>query len=290
MIARSPILPPGARVGVFAPSGRFDPTRRDAGLAWLTDHGWVPVRLDLGLTADRYLAAPDADRLARLQRALREPGVDALWAVRGGYGLTPLLPHLRWTGVAPLPIVGFSDVTPLLDLAQRQTGARCVHGPVLHSLAGTAPRWRDHLVDVLTDLPLAPLHGTPLVDGACEGPLRGGNLALLAATCGTPFQLDAAGAILVLEDVGEPPYRLDRMLVQLDQAGVFRGVVGVALGTFSGGPDLPGVPEVLRQRLAGLGVPVLMDLPIGHTEANAAWEVGRVARVDGATLSWPDRG
>lgn len=283
-------LGPGSRIGVVAPSGTFDPARRDAGLAILESHGFELVRFDLDLQPALYLAADHATRRARLIDAWTHPDVDAIWAVRGGFGVTRLIDDLPWDALRPIPLLGFSDLTPLLEAWSRRGGV-ALHAPVLHNLADIAPAWTSHLFDLLAGHDTLPLPGRTWVDGVAQGPLCGGNLAMIAATCGTPWQLDARGRILVLEDVGEPAYRLDRMLVQLRQAGVLDGIAGLALGTFSGGPSPDEhVQHVLITAATALGVPVLAELPIGHTDQNAAFPVGAMARIARGQLSFDGLG
>lgn len=275
-------------IAVIAPSGAYDPVRFEAGLALAREAGLTLEVFPGLLQPHRYLAAPDEVRLAQLVEALTSPAYGAVWAARGGFGVTRLLDRVPWHRVQPKPLIGFSDVTPLLDAMRVKVGAVGVHGPVVHSLPVTRPEHRERLFDLLTGRPVAPLAGTPWMSGDSSGPIVGGNLSMLAATCGTPWQTDARGALLLLEDVGEPPYRLDRMLTQLRQAGVFRGVAGVLVGSWEAcrPPDgaLWSVEDVLREHLVALDVPVLADLPIGHGAENAAVPIGATARIDGDRL------
>lgn len=279
-----------ARVAVVAPAG---PSRNPAalaeGLAMLTARvGSVRMVGDV-TGAWRHFSGTDADRGRALADALTDPDVDLVWAMRGGYGVGRLLDALPWASLKPRPVVGFSDLTALLDALSRRAGSPVVHGPMVHSLAATAAPWQARVFDLLDGRPLAPLVGEAWVRGDARGPIRGGNLALLAAHCGTPWQIDARGALLALEDVGEPAYRIDRMLLQLRQAGVFTGVRGVLVGTFSDCTSADAsyqVLDVVREAVAGLGVPVLGALPFGHTAANAALPIGREARIDGDHLRW----
>ena len=238
----------------------------------------------------RYLAAPDAHRLARLVQALTDPAFAAVWVVRGGSGITRLLRHLPWHRLPPRPIIGFSDLTPLLEALRARVGAAGVHGPVLHSLAATDPHDRARLFDVLAGRPVPPLQGEAWVTGEARGPLVGGNLTMLAATCGTPFQVQARGAILCLEDVSEAPYRLDRAVQQLLDAGALDEVAGVALGTWEGCAPPAGADwtlrDVLIDALRPLGVPIVGGLPFGHGARNHALPIGRQATLRDGALSW----
>jgi len=284
----APLLPPGATVAIVAPSHYFYEDRYQQGLEILEGWGYRPIEAEGLRRQHRYLAGDDAHRLDTLVGALTAPGIDAVWAARGGSGVTRLLSRIPWTVLGARPLIGFSDLTPLLDqLGWR--GLPAVHGPVVHSLASTDAASLEHLRALLAGEPLAPLRGRALVAGSAEGPLVGGNLCMIAATCGTPFQLDASGAILVLEEIGEHPYKVDRMLQQLRDAGVLHGVRGVALGTFTGceAPDGAGytLRDVLRDQLGDLQVPVTTDLPIGHGAANRAFVVRSPGRLDGGTLT-----
>ncbi len=287
MMERPVLVPAGAPIAVVAPSGAHNVERFEAGLAIARGLGFDLRPTEGLLQPHRYLAAPDEVRLGQLRDALTSPDVAAVWAARGGYGLTRIIDELDTRGVDRRPVIGFSDLTALF-CALRGTEATCVHGPVVHSLPGTDDASRDHLARLLTGRPLEPMSGTAWVEGDAAGPMLGGNLCLLAATCGTRHQLDAAGGLLLLEEIGEPAYKVDRMLQQLVSAGVFRGVAGVVLGEFTDcrvpdGADYA-LQDVLLDHLAPLGVPVLAEVPIGHASANRAFVWGSVGRIQRGRL------
>ncbi|MBN2801198.1 MAG: LD-carboxypeptidase [Deltaproteobacteria bacterium] len=288
----TPLLRRGAEIAVIAPSGAYQPHRLEEGLRRIEAEGYRPVPFEGMLSPERYLAAPDAVRLAHLCEALTDPRWDAVWMVRGGYGLTRLLADLPWEALPPRPVIGFSDVTALL-LPLFAAGSPVIHGPMPHSLPGTDEASVEHLFRLLAGAPLAPLEGEQWVRGSATGWLAGGNLTMLASLCGTPWQPDLSGAIAVLEDVGEAPYRLDRALQQLCSAGVLDGVAGVALGSFTSCEPPAGASwtlrEVLLDHLAPLGVPVVAELPIGHGEANRAFPFGASATLAGGRLWWAPR-
>jgi len=272
------VIAPGAPIAVVAPAGAFDPARLQAGVAIARAHG-----RDLTLFPDllrpvRYLASSDEQRASQLVEALTDPGWTAVWIARGGFGITRILHALETVELPARPVIGFSDATALFAALWRRGVGPLVHGPVLHSLSATDEGSIEHLFDMLAGRPAAPLEGETWVAGVAEGPIVGGNLATLTSLCGTPWQLDARDAVLVLEEVGEYAYRIDRMLQQLTDAGVFDRVAGVAVGQLVD-CRLPAdatftFRDVMLDHLGRLGVPVVGDLPIGHGPANRAFVWG----------------
>jgi muramoyltetrapeptide carboxypeptidase len=267
----------GAPIAVIAPSGICDPARLEAGLAIARAAGH-DLRPFPGMRQPhRYLSAPDDVRLAQLIEAFRSPDYAAVWLARGGYGLTRLLPLLP-DDLPIKPVIGFSDGTALFS-ALHVRGFPLVHGPVVHSLPITDPASCDALFDVLAGA-RPPLTGAAWRGGAAAGPVIGGNLAMFAALCGTPWQIDTHGAIVILEDVGEAPYRVDRMLQQLVSAGGLHGAAGVAFGQFTGCAPPADATWTLRDvLLEGIpeGVPVMGDLAVGHGGSNRAFVWGAAA-------------
>ena len=279
------LVPPGTPIAVVAPSHAFNPDLLAEGLALARAAGHTLVVPPDLLQPRRYFAADDDHRLAQLTDALTSDRYGAVWAVRGGSGLTRLLPRIPWDRVRRRPVIGFSDLTPLLEASVRAAGGVAVHGPVLHSLPATDADDREALWRLLDGRELAPLRGDPWSAGRASGRVIGGNLTLLAATSGTPWQPRAAGKVLLIEEIGELPYRLDRALQQLHSAGVFRGVRAVLLGTFTG-CEAPAdaawtLDDVLREHLLPLGVPVLAGLPVGHGRRNHPVPIGAFAHLDG---------
>ena len=234
----------------------------------------------------RYLAGTDAERRSDLHRAFSGE-FDAVWAARGGYGVARLLADLPWRDLAPVPLIGFSDLTVLLNQVAAR-GAPAIHGPVLHSLSRSDPASQEHLRRLMAGEPVEAFEGIPLVPGDASGALVGGNLCVLASACGTRWQLRTHACILLLEEINEVPYKVDRLITQLYDSGCLDGVAGVALGTFLG-CDAPSdadwsIHDVLRDLLEPLGVPVLAHLPVGHGSQNRAFRVGAPARIVGNRL------
>ncbi len=277
----------GERVAVIAPAGPFDRESFDAGLAVLQRR--YSVRFDPTLfDRHRYLAGSDSRRLAELRAALADPGVRAIFCARGGYGTMRLLAQLAELGTAIAgdlkPLVGFSDITGLHQwLQQQRIGS--VHGPVVTQLGHQPESTCERLFALLESTsPAAPLSGaTTFFGGTAEGPLIGGNLTVFSRLLGTPFLPPLDGAILLLEDVGERPYRLDRMWTHLALAGVFRKVRGIVLGSFSQceerEADYTGA-EVLRDLAGETGLPCAAGFSIGHGAVNEPVPLGVRVRLD----------
>ena len=284
------MIPKDTPIAVVAPCGAYDPERLEAGMEILRARGHAPQLLPGAEARWRYLAGDDDHRTAQLTEALTNDAYGAVWMARGGSGLGRILHRLPLAGIAPKPVVGFSDITSLMTALDRVGGWPMIHGPVVHSLSVTDDGSLDHLFDLLAGRPVQPLQGVTGVVGQSTGGLVGGNVAVLASGCGTPWQLDARGRILVLEEIGEPAYRLDRLVQQLRSAGVFDGVVGVALGQLHNcrvpeGADYT-IVDVVMGHLAKLGVPVIFDLPVGHTPQNRAFPWGAQGTLSNGTLSW----
>jgi muramoyltetrapeptide carboxypeptidase len=285
---RPPRIAPGARVAVVAPAG---PVPRDtfaAGAAILGERYGL-VYDDRIFARTGFLAGGDDERLAELTRALADPTIDAVICARGGYGLMRIVDRLDGAAFARAPksIVGFSDVTVLLAWAAR-AGVTAVHAPVVTHLGMVGSDDAAALFALLESTsPPPPLTGLrAIAGGRTEGPLLGGNLEMVTRMVGTPWAYRLDGAVLLLEEVGERPYRIDRQLTQLRLAGALARLGGVVLGDFidcvekdGSGPD---AEAVLAERLGGLGVPVLAGVPVGHGKRNRALPHGARVRLDAA--------
>jgi muramoyltetrapeptide carboxypeptidase len=299
------VIPPrvarGQIVGVVAPSGPIrgkQVERLRRGLACLGDA--FELRIADSVTAPSasgapsYLAATDRIRAAELTAMLADPDVRAIVCARGGYGLMRILPELDPALVArdPKPIVGFSDATALLAWAHR-AGVRGIHGPLVVQLGDLPPADVAHLIAVLTEP--SPLGERPWQlrghgRGRVQGALVPANLSLAALLVGTPWQLPLAGAIALLEEVGERPYEIDRYVTQLALTGALAGTAGAVIGDLircrdpappSGEPD----PEdaalaALLDRLGAAGVPAAVGAPVGHGDRNEAVPFGARCELD----------
>ncbi|HVU05455.1 MAG TPA: LD-carboxypeptidase [Polyangiaceae bacterium] len=288
------IVPPplarGDRVVVVAPSGPFDRALVLRGVAWLRER----YEVDFGeaLFEQRgYLAGTDERRREELNRAIADERARAVVATRGGYGLTRIAHALDLSPLRTRPkwLVGFSDVTALHAEASR-FGVASIHGHNVAGLGRGDDRARERWEAVLR-APTARRRFDSLTvvrGGRATGPVVGGNLTVLFSSAAAGRLVLPEGAVLLLEDVGEAPYRVDRMLTALLVAGALDRVAGVLLGSFTdSAPGRYGVPveEVLAERLGELGVPVLAGFPAGHGPENESVVLGVPATLDGATAS-----
>jgi muramoyltetrapeptide carboxypeptidase len=280
-------LHPGDPVAVIAPAGPFDRPAFEAGLTVIGRR--YRVRYDERIHArHRYLAGDDDRRLAELTAALADPETKAVFCARGGYGSMRLLGKLSALAATPAiirkPLIGFSDITALHQWLQSR-GLVSIHGPVLTQLGRLSAQGPERLYSLLESAsPAQPLTGTATyVGGAVEGPLLGGNLSVITRLLGTPFLPPLEGAILLLEDVAEQPYRLDRMWTHMELAGVFRQISGIVLGSFIGCEQRDASytgADVLRDLAAATGLPCAAGFPIGHGDINDPVPLGVRARLD----------
>lgn len=285
-------LGPGSRVALVAAAGPIPEGGVDRAAERVRSFGWEPVEGRNARGRRGYLAGSDAERADDLNAALRDPAIDAVWLLRGGYGTMRILDAIDWPALArdPKALIGYSDNTAL-HLAANAVGVAAFHGP--HPHTPEFPDFaRDTLLRVLTNpepagvLPFpdgGPARADTLAGGAAEGPLVGGNLSMLSATMGSAYEVQPEGAILFIEEVGEAPYRLDRMLSHLKLAGVLDAVAGIAVGGITEVPGTQGqalARELLHDRLGGLGVPVAVGFPFGHIDDNWTLPVGLRARLD----------
>ena len=292
-----PVLVPGDLLYVISPSGGLRSSERfEEGLAIWRQRGYK-VQLGEGYNDGwGYLAGSDQRRRAQLLAALTSAECKGILCSRGGYGGTRLLEGWQWPEASLKWLVGFSDITSLLWSLSRQ-GVVGVHGPVLTTLSAEPAESVARLFDLVERHRMLPLSGKGWAEWGCGGTASGvllpGNLCVATHLLGTAAEPDLTDVILAFEDVGEAPYRLDRMLTQWRSMGKFRGVKGIALGRFSGwepaqpGPTLT-VEEVMRDRLVDLGIPIVSGLPFGHDGENAALPVGLPVELnaDAGVLSW----
>jgi muramoyltetrapeptide carboxypeptidase len=303
-VAEAPAPGRRAGIGLFSPSGRAHPAQVAAGAAFLQSRGHRVVLSPQALLEWRYFAGADAARAEGFHRLLDDPSVDVLMATRGGYGLTRILPLIDWRRVraARKALVGFSDFTALNCAAYARAGLASFHGPMAGVDFGDGepdPFMRAHFeaalfgtgdrVDVETDPRGAPAR--------VRGTLWGGNLSLLTHLAGTAYLPLVKGGLLYLEEIGEQPYAVERMFLQLAHAGVLRRQRAILLGDFtdcvpSNTQRYPySMAEAIETLRAIAGCPVLEGLPFGHVARKLTLPFGMpgalAIRRGGYTLSWP---
>lgn len=286
---------PGARVALIAPASAVPEVKLQSALDYVRKLGMEPVVYPSCYFANRdgYLAATDAQRAKELNDAFADPTIDGIWCIRGGYGCHRLLPLLDFDRIAGNPkwFGGYSDVTALHTAFNQVCGFETYHC----TMPSTEPEPGGFTESWLKKALFGSLEGeipnpegkemTTLVPGTAEGALCGGNLSLLAASLGTPWEIDTKGKIFFLEDIGEKTYRVDAMLTQLRNAGKFRDCAGVILGAWTDcEPEFPEktlqLPEIFEQLIAPAGKPLVMDFVCGHVLPTAALPLGRSCKLD----------
>jgi muramoyltetrapeptide carboxypeptidase len=243
------------------------------------------------LARDGYLAGDDESRSADLGSMVDDPRVRAIWFARGGFGTARILGRVPWRRLARRgkPMIGYSDLTTLFCAAVDRARVPCLYGPVVTELGDGAsyhgPSLRALLAGRGVDMPFGPRR--ILAPGRARGQLAGGNLTMLTSLWGTRYQPDLKDKILLLEEIGEETYRIDRMLTQLRLAGAFEGLLGVLIGAL----DVPArrkfppdraLGEVLLENFLPLGIPVVVDLPLGHRRGKWTVPLGGTVHLETA--------
>ena len=234
-----------------------------------------------------YLAGKDRDRLDDLNHAIRDPRIDAIWCLRGGYGMIRILPGIDYDALcrAPKTIIGYSDITALHAAVQRKCMMISYHGPTARETMSEFSRdsFLRALVDQTDSCGVAP-SAREISHGHAEGRLVGGNLAVLASLCGTPFAPDLSDGILILEDINEHVYRIDRMLEQLMLSGALNGCKAIVFGECVKCTDddagARAFDDLLREIAEELGVPCMAGIPVGHIHEQWTIPLGATAVLD----------
>jgi muramoyltetrapeptide carboxypeptidase len=278
-------LTPGDRVSVVAPSGSVPRERLDAGLEVLRGWGLEPVVAPhvLDEHPSGYLAGSDQARADDLVDAWCDPTTAAVLCARGGYGVQRMVDLLDWDelrAAPPKPFIGYSDITALHEAFATRLGLATLHGPMaaaetfLHD-GPTQESLRRVLFDPEGERALTSTTARTLVPGRAQGVTLGGCISLLASDLGTPYaRPSAAGGILLIEDVGEEIYRLDRILTQLLRSGWLDGVSGIVLGSWSDCGPYDAVRALFLDRFAPLGVPMVEEFGFGHCGSTLTMPLG----------------
>lgn len=287
---KPPPLRPGDLIAIAAPAAAVEPTVVEAGVRLLERAGY---RVRVGAAVLRqagYLAGSDAERLEDLHALFADRAVRAILCARGGYGSGRLVPRfdVELARRHAKIVVGYSDITFLLTQLVQRAGLVTFHGPMLADLPVNAAG-SDALLRLLAgDRTLWSLRAREIIQpGTGEGVLVGGCLSILVAGLGTPYAIETKGRLLFLEDVNEKPYRVDRMLTQLRQAGKLEGVAGVLFGDMTGcghAGDAVTVRDVIREAFAAASYPVVFGLPTGHGGGTVTLPLGVRARLAGERL------
>ena len=276
---RPAALRPGDTVGIIAPAGVIEREALEAGCAWLVHRGYQPFYLPSILDRDLYFAGNTARRLDEFHQMFAHAEVKAIICARGGYGCNYLLPgiDLELIRANPKIFCGCSDVTTLLTYLCDAAGLVAFHGPMLNVDVRQDGVDEDSWMAAMTSgeayqREFSPDEVQTLVPGNAEGMLYGGCLSLLCASLGTPYEIETRGTILFLEDLAEPAFRIDRMLMHLKLAGKFEGVGGVIFGEMLNCGPREGKDHTLQQvalRVLGdLGIPITYGLKSGHVSRN----------------------
>lgn len=269
------------RVQIVAPSSHFKKSEYLAGVKVLEGLGLQCLARKDIFARELYFAGDDKRRATELSKALLDPKAQAVLFARGGYGAMRLLPHLQKMKTKPQPkiVAGFSDSTPVLNFVQQRWGWPVFYSPNVTSLAEeskTSLAMRSYVNTLFgkQTYPYAVKNLKVLKNGAAKARLVGGCLSLIAATLGTPFELKTDNCILFLEDVGEKPYAIDRMLTHLRLAGKFNKVKGVVWGSLSSVQSQKEYVAMLQNVFANDRFPVLFDFPAGHQKKRLTFPLG----------------
>lgn len=286
-------LKPGDTIGVMAPAGAVNPSEMAQGVDRLKEMGFR-VALGRSVTKEfRYLAGTDRERAEDLNRMFSDPDIAAIVCARGGYGTARIIPFLDEGVIARHPkiLVGSSDVTVLLNYLRQRFDWVTFHGPMVAPAFGKRPSiltdtwFRKILVEAQGEGPISVAGVKGLRGGQAQGPLVGGCLTLLCSSLGTPYEIQTDGTLLLIEDINEAPYRIDRMLTQLKAASKFRHVNGVIFGKM---PECHppaqssySLEDVILDRLGDQEFPILYGFPTGHGEEQVTLPIGSLLRMDG---------
>ena len=278
-------LMPGDTVGIAAPAGPFDPTKFMKGKAVLESMGFRTF-FDEGIFQKHgFFAGTDVQRADQVNRLFADPAVQAVICARGGYGSMRILRFLDFKIIQNNPkiFVGFSDISVLLFILHARCSLVTFHGPVVTTLANTDKQTIAAMLKVMTAdkiFDLKPEKGIALKPGVCSGVVVGGNLTTLCHLAGTPYTPNFNGKILFLEDRGEAPYRIDRMLTQMKLAGCFEGLKGLVLGSFEECGQLDEIFRIVQEMFKDVNIPILSGFEIGHSKINITIPIGLEATLD----------
>jgi len=288
-----PSLMPGDAVGIAAPASPFDRADFESGCRIIESFGLQPVFPEEVFAAHSFFAGSDDLRAGLLNAFFADSHIKGIWAVRGGYGFLRILPFLGYSMIRANPkvMIGCSDISAGLNTISRKCGISTIHGPMVASLAKADQATLDSIFMIVSGgrLPVLGADGPVIFPGRAIGPVMGGNLTTLCHMLGTPFAPGFKDAIVFLEDIGEKPYRIDRLLFQMKLAGAFNRISGVCLGTFVNCGNMEEIYRIFEDVFTGAGVPVMAGFQAGHGLPNLSFPIGLPAILDTAsrTLAYP---
>lgn len=278
-------LSPGDTIGVAAPAGHFNTEIFFQGISVLESMGFrvrVPNEI---FSQSGYFAGTDALRADLLERLFKDDSVKAIVCARGGFGSVKTLPLLDFKIITDHPkiLIGYSDISVLLNVFFEKSRLVTFHGPVVTSLANADRQTKEKMLTALTSDERIEIHArNPLCiqSGEAVGTVMGGNLATLCHLIGTPYMPSFSSRILVLEDTNEACYRIDRMLTQMKLSGSLEGIAGLALGTFEQCGRKDALYGVIENIFEGRSIPIAAGFDIGHGKRNMIFPVGIEATLD----------
>ncbi len=286
-------LAPGDCIGIAAPASPFDRQRFDRGVHMLQEMGFQTIIDDGVFETSGYLAGPDEHRAQIINRLFAQKHIKAVFCARGGFGSMKILPFLDYPSISGSPkiVIGFSDVTALLTALQQKCGLVVFHGPMVTTLAECPEETVKSLLAALcSDCTVELVARNPHVihSGTAYGRVCGGNLSTLCHLVGTPYMPCFEHAILLLEERGEPVYRIDRMLSQMKMAGCFSGLAGLVLGDFQDCGPIEPIVRIIEHVFEDVPIPIASGFKLGHDSINMTAPLGLEAMLDArsATLKY----
>ncbi len=284
MVPLKPIRP-GDTIGIVAPASPFEKVKFESGIKFLEERGFRIFVSEAVFQRDGYLAGPDDQRARLINQMFADPGIHAIWSARGGYGTLRILPLIDYPTVCanPKPFVGSSDITALLTVLNERCHMPVFHGPLIISFAEADAATRHSALKIFDSADGWRIKADPcrvVRPGRASGRVTGGNLATLSHLMGTPFEPDFSGGLLLIEDIGEAPYRIDRMLTQMKLAGSFSQINGVMMGNFRDCGNPADIITIVENIFSGQSIPILAGLPVGHGPSNIMIPMGVEATLD----------
>ncbi|MBF0225952.1 MAG: LD-carboxypeptidase [Desulfobacterales bacterium] len=275
----------GETIGIAAPAGAFNIEKFNQGIEILKNQGFNVVTPEGIFNQKSYFAGSDTERAKILNRLFADKSIKAIIAARGGFGSMKILNLINFNSIRKNKkiFIGFSDISAILGHIWKQSRLVCFHGPVvtnLNSIDALSIQSliyaisSDNTIEIKTSL------NHVIKKGTSEGIILGGNLSTICHLVGTPFQINFRNSIMFIEDINEPPYKIDRMLTQMNLAGCFNGIKGIMLGSFENCGDLNEIYKILDEQFMKKKIPILGGFDIGHSTRNLTIPLGIKAIID----------